>query len=102
MAAEGLLAPLVGHVGDGNFHLLFLLDPDRPDELARAERVNARLIERALAMGGTCTGEHGVGMGKLGSVAAEHGDALAVMAAIKRSLDPGNILNPGKVVRLAG
>jgi D-lactate dehydrogenase (cytochrome) len=100
VAASGLLAPIVGHAGDGNFHLLMLLDPERPEEMARAEAVNKRLVRRAIAMGGTCTGEHGVGHGKIDSVREEHGDAVDVMAAIKRALDPLDILNPGKVVRL--
>ncbi len=102
VAEAGLLAPLVGHVGDGNFHLLFLLDPDDPAALARAEAANARLIDRAIAMGGTCTGEHGIGMGKLRSLAREHPSGVALMRTIKRALDPNNILNPGKVVSLDG
>ncbi len=94
-----LLAPLVGHVGDGNFHLVYVLNPDDPAELAEAERVNARLVQRALSMGGTCTGEHGVGYGKLPFLAQEHGeDTLAVMRAIKQALDPQQLLNPGKLV----
>ncbi len=100
VAEVGLLAPLVGHVGDGNFHLLFLLDPDDPGELARAKAANARLIDRALAMGGTCTGEHGIGFGKIASLEREHATGIDVMRAIKRALDPNNILNPGKVIRL--
>jgi D-lactate dehydrogenase (cytochrome) len=100
LAASGLLAPIVGHVGDGNFHLLMLVDPESEAEMARAKDVNKRLVRRAIAMGGTCTGEHGVGMGKIDSLEEEAGDAVAVMAAIKRALDPGNILNPGKVVRV--
>jgi D-lactate dehydrogenase (cytochrome) len=95
----GLLAPIVGHVGDGNFHCLFLLDPDQPDELARAERVNKRMVRRAIAMGGTCTGEHGVGLGKIDSVGEEAGEAVDVMRAVKRALDPQGILNPGKIFR---
>jgi D-lactate dehydrogenase (cytochrome) len=95
-----LLAPIVGHVGDGNFHLLMLIDPDRPDEMRKAEAVNKRLVRRAIAMGGTCTGEHGVGYGKIDSVAEEHGEAVAVMATLKRALDPQDIMNPGKIVRL--
>ena len=95
-----LLAPLVGHVGDGNFHLLFILDPNDPDEQARAKAVNRRLIERALRLGGTCTGEHGIGMGKIESLEREHADAMPMMRTIKRALDPANILNPGKVLRL--
>ena len=100
VAESGLLAPLVGHVGDGNFHLLFLLEPGDQDELARAKAVNERMIERAIAAGGTCTGEHGVGFGKMASLEREHGGAIEVMRTIKRALDPDNILNPGKVVRL--
>ncbi|NYZ15826.1 FAD-binding protein [Azospirillum sp. RWY-5-1] len=94
----GLLAPILGHVGDGNFHLCYILDPDDPDEMARVRSVNARMIARALAMGGTCTGEHGIGYGKLDELRAEHGDAVDVMAAIKRALDPRALMNPGKVV----
>jgi D-lactate dehydrogenase (cytochrome) len=100
VAEAQLLAPLVGHVGDGNFHLLFLLDPDDPDELARAKAANARLIDRALAMGGTCTGEHGIGFGKIASLEREHPSGIEVMRTIKRALDPHNILNPGKVIRI--
>jgi D-lactate dehydrogenase (cytochrome) len=100
VAEAGLLAPLVGHVGDGNFHLLFLLDPDDPDELARAKAANARLIDRALAVGGTCTGEHGIGFGKIASLEREHASGIELMRTIKRALDPNNILNPGKVINL--
>ena len=99
-AAAGLVAPIVGHVGDGNFHMTFLLDPGDRAAHAAAAGVNARLVERAIAMGGTCTGEHGVGSGKMRYLEAEHGDALALMRTIKRALDPLDILNPGKVVRL--
>jgi D-lactate dehydrogenase (cytochrome) len=99
IAASGLVAPLVGHVGDGNFHLLLLLDPDDKAEAERARAFSNRLVERAIRMDGTCTGEHGVGIGKRKYLAAEHGDdALAVMRAIKRALDPQNILNPGKLL----
>ncbi len=93
-------AVLVGHVGDGNFHLAFILDPDRPDELAEASRLNDRMVQRAIAMDGTCTGEHGVGYGKMDFLIAEHGDAISVMRSIKRALDPDNIMNPGKIVRV--
>jgi D-lactate dehydrogenase (cytochrome) len=93
-----LVAPLVGHAGDGNFHLIFMLDPDDPDELARVAAANHRLVERALGYGGTCSGEHGVGMGKLKYVQREHGDALAVMRDVKRALDPRGLMNPGKLV----
>ena len=94
-----LLAPIVGHVGDGNFHLSLLVDMDDADEVKRAKGLSERLVERALAMDGTCTGEHGVGQGKMKYLLAEHGPAaLAVMASVKRALDPQNILNPGKIV----
>ncbi|MEE8545431.1 MAG: FAD-linked oxidase C-terminal domain-containing protein, partial [Alphaproteobacteria bacterium] len=95
-----LITPLVGHVGDGNFHLVFLLDPDDPEEVAEAERLNERLVMRALAMEGTCTGEHGIGLGKMDFLVAEHGEAVAVMRTIKMALDPDNIMNPGKMVRV--
>jgi D-lactate dehydrogenase (cytochrome) len=91
---------LVGHVGDGNFHLVFMLDPNRPEELAAANQLNARMVARALAMEGTCTGEHGIGYGKMEFLTAEHGEAVSVMRIIKKALDPDNILNPGKVVRI--
>jgi len=97
----GLLSPIAGHVGDGNFHCMPLVDMDDPDEIARAELFIERLVERALAMGGTCTGEHGVGQKKMKYLEAEHGpEALALMRALKRTIDPKNIMNPGKVVPL--
>ena len=92
-----LIATLVGHVGDGNFHLIFVIDPDDPDELAAASEINTRLVHRAQAMGGTCTGEHGVGIGKMSYLQDEHGAALDVMKSIKRALDPDNVMNPGKM-----
>ena len=98
--AAGLVAPIVGHAGDGNFHLSFLIDVTDPAEMAAAEAVNDAVVTRALAMGGTCTGEHGVGSGKMRHLEAEHGAGIAVMRAIKRALDPANIMNPGKVFRL--
>ncbi len=98
IAETDLLAPIVGHVGDGNFHIDFVLDPEDEAELATATAVNERLIARALAMGGTCTGEHGVGYGKKKYLAAEHGEGVAVMRTIKQALDPGNLMNPGKIV----
>ncbi|HZB89987.1 MAG TPA: FAD-linked oxidase C-terminal domain-containing protein [Stellaceae bacterium] len=91
-------AVLVGHVGDGNFHLAFLLDPEKPEELAEATRINDRMVQRAIAMDGTCTGEHGVGYGKIPFLVAEHGEALSVMRTLKQALDPDNIMNPGKIV----
>jgi D-lactate dehydrogenase (cytochrome) len=97
-----ILAPIVGHVGDGNFHLTLLIDMDDADEVKRAKALSERLVERALAMDGTCTGEHGIGQGKMKYLVAEHGAAaLAVMASIKRALDPQNIMNPGKIVALS-
>ena len=98
LSASPLMAPMVGHVGDGNFHLSILLDPNDPAERAEAERISGRIAERALRLGGTVTGEHGVGLGKKGYLRAEHGDALDMMARIKRALDPLDILNPGKIV----
>jgi D-lactate dehydrogenase (cytochrome) len=96
-----ILAPIVGHVGDGNFHLSLLVDMNDADEIARARTLSQRLVERALAMDGTCTGEHGVGQGKMKYLLAEHGEpALAAMRAIKRTLDPLDIMNPGKIVEL--
>jgi D-lactate dehydrogenase (cytochrome) len=89
---------LVGHAGDGNFHVMYLLDPDSPAELREARRLNDRMVARALEMGGTCTGEHGVGYGKMKYLEAEHGTGLDLMRTIKRALDPDNRMNPGKVV----
>jgi D-lactate dehydrogenase (cytochrome) len=89
---------LVGHAGDGNFHLIYLLDPSSASELEAARQLNERLVLRALAMGGTCTGEHGVGYGKMKYLAAEHGAGLEVMRAIKKALDPDDRMNPGKIV----
>jgi D-lactate dehydrogenase (cytochrome) len=91
---------LVGHAGDGNFHLLYVLDPASAEELAVARRLNDRLVHRALALGGTCTGEHGVGYGKMSFLDAEHGTGVEVMRAIKRALDPDNRMNPGKIVHI--
>ena len=100
VARSGLLAPIVGHVGDGNFHLVFVIDPNDPEELARARAVNDRMVLRAIALGGTSTGEHGIGYGKLEFLTAEHGEAVAVMRQVKQALDPMNLMNPGKVVRV--
>jgi D-lactate dehydrogenase (cytochrome) len=91
--------PLLGHIGDGNFHLMFLVDPAKPEETELAKEFNKRLIERALRLEGTCTGEHGVGMGKIGSMRMELGDdVLDLMRDIKKVFDPENLMNPGKVV----
>ena len=91
-------APISGHVGDGNFHLCFVLDPNNPAEFNEAEAINDRLIRRALAMDGTCTGEHGIGMGKRQYLREEHGDGVEVMRALKMAIDPENIMNPGKML----
>ena len=100
LADSTITAPLVGHVGDGNFHLIYLIDPDQPAELAEAKRLNERMVLRALAMDGTCTGEHGIGYGKIDFLTAEHGEAVSVMRALKMALDPQNIMNPGKIFSL--
>jgi D-lactate dehydrogenase (cytochrome) len=96
--ASPLTGTLVGHVGDGNFHILYLVDPDSPEEMSEVRRLNERLVLRALEMGGTCSGEHGVGIGKMPYLAREHGEAVEVMRAIKRALDPQGLLNPGKIL----
>ena len=98
IASSHLVAALVGHVGDGNFHLIFPVNPDDPRDIDEAERLSTRLAERAIEMGGTCSGEHGVGLGKMKFLDREHGDAMEVMRAIKRTLDPDNIMNPGKLL----
>ena len=98
--ASFIPAPIVGHVGDGNFHLTLVLDPNEPKDVAEAERLNNRLVARALALDGTCTGEHGVGYGKVDFLVAEHGEAVSVMRTIKKALDPDNLMNPGKIVRV--
>jgi D-lactate dehydrogenase (cytochrome) len=100
VATSFLPAPIVGHVGDGNFHLTIVLNPNDPREMAEAERLNERLVDRALSLDGTCTGEHGVGCGKIDFLLAEHGEAVSVMRAIKKAIDPDNIMNPGKILRI--
>jgi D-lactate dehydrogenase (cytochrome) len=90
-------APILGHVGDGNFHVVFVIDPARPEEAAEAQRLNTRMVERALSMDGTCTGEHGIGLGKQDWLVRELGDAVDVMRAVKRAIDPDNLFNPGKI-----
>jgi D-lactate dehydrogenase (cytochrome) len=94
-----LPAPIVGHVGDGNFHMCFVLKREDPKEVAEAERLNELLVASALALGGTCTGEHGIGMGKIDCLEQEMGSAIGVMRRIKLALDPDGILNPGKMMR---
>jgi D-lactate dehydrogenase (cytochrome) len=99
IAGSGLVAPIVGHVGDGNFHLTLLVDMEDAEEIKRAKDLLERLVQRALAMEGTCTGEHGVGQGKMQYLLAEHGAAaLQVMRSIKQALDPNGIMNPGKII----
>jgi len=98
---SGLTYFLVGHVGDGNFHMGYLIDPDKPEERELAETLNQQLVRRALALGGTCTGEHGIGLHKMGFLLEETGaGAVAMMRAIKQALDPDNIMNPGKIFSL--
>jgi D-lactate dehydrogenase (cytochrome) len=96
---SGLIGGIVGHVGDGNFHVAFVLDPEDTEAIARAEALNGRLVDDALARGGTSTGEHGIGLGKLAYLEREHGDLLPLMHGIKDLLDPAGIMNPGKVLR---
>ncbi|HYF85395.1 FAD-linked oxidase C-terminal domain-containing protein [Azospirillum sp.] len=100
LAESNMLAPMVGHVGDGNFHLVYVLDPENPAELAEAQRLADKMVTRALEMGGTCTGEHGIGYGKMAFLEQETGEAFNVMGDLKRAFDPDNLLNPGKVVRV--
>ncbi len=97
-ASTSIPAPIAGHVGDGNFHVAFMVDPDSAEEIAEASTLHDRLIRRALAMGGTCTGEHGIGYGKMEYLEIERGDGVDVMQALKQALDPQNIMNPGKIV----
>jgi len=100
VAAHNMPGPIVGHVGDGNYHVLILSDPSDPNELKTAKEIAARMAENALSKGGTVTGEHGIGMGKMELLKQEHGEGVQVMASIKRALDPQNILNPGKIVQM--
>ncbi len=95
---SGLIAPLFGHVGDGNFHLAILVDPSDADEMRKAKTLNESMLAGAIAMGGTCTGEHGIGIGKIPFMYMEHGNAVDVMSAIKKAIDPKNIMNPGKIL----
>jgi D-lactate dehydrogenase (cytochrome) len=96
--SAGVTGAILGHVGDGNYHTIFMVDPADRSEVAQAEAINAEIVRYALALEGTCTGEHGIGLGKLGYLREERGAAVDVMRAIKRTLDPHGILNPGKVV----
>ena len=100
IAASSIPGPILGHVGDGNFHAILMLEENNQDELKTAKELAQRMAERALRLGGTITGEHGVGAGKMPLMPAEHGDAWNVMAEIKRTLDPQNIMNPGKMVQI--
>lgn len=102
IARASMPVALFGHVGDGNFHLVIPVDETHVADLEEAEAINQRVVARALEMGGTCTGEHGVGFGKLDYLDVEHGDAMRVMRALKEALDPHNLLNPGKVIRVRG
>ncbi len=97
LAEAPVPTPLFGHVGDGNFHLVFLIDLDDPQERETVKRINHRLVTRALALDGTCTGEHGIGVGKRGFLVEEHGEAVEVMRTIKQAIDPHNLMNPGKI-----
>ncbi len=99
IAASSIQGPILGHVGDGNFHAILLVHPDRPGDLDEAKRLSHQMVERSLRLGGTCTGEHGIGIGKLDYMTAEHGPGWDVMGELKRALDPKGILNPGKVIR---
>ncbi|MGA9475169.1 MAG: FAD-linked oxidase C-terminal domain-containing protein [Terriglobales bacterium] len=101
LAKASFQATIVGHVGDGNFHVLCVLDPNHPSQMDEGARFSERTVHRALEMGGTCTGEHGIGVGKMKFMRQEHGDALDVMRAIKKALDPDNRMNPGKILEMS-
>jgi len=100
IAAMPFPGTILGHVGDGNFHAELMFDDTNADEVKAVKGFGDRIIERALRLDGTCTGEHGIGLGKMDFMAQEHGDAWGLMGEIKRALDPQNIMNPGKMVRL--
>lgn len=100
LQASSVPATILGHVGDGNFHVIFSIDPNSPEEMAEVEAINAKLIRRALAMEGTCTGEHGIGLGKQAWLVEELGDAVDIMRSLKRALDPKDLFNPGKIFAL--
>lgn len=99
VAIAGFRSPVVGHVGDGNFHMICLINPNDPDEYARAKAASDEVTDLAVSMGGTCTGEHGIGAGKMDFLIREHGEAVDIMRSIKDALDPDGIMNPGKVLR---
>jgi D-lactate dehydrogenase (cytochrome) len=101
LAKVSFQATIVGHVGDGNFHVLCVLDPNEPSQMSEGVRFSERTVQRALEMGGTCTGEHGIGFGKMKFMREEHGHALDVMRAIKKALDPDDRMNPGKLVDMS-
>jgi D-lactate dehydrogenase (cytochrome) len=99
--AAGMMHYIVGHVGDGNFHIAYLVDPNKPEERETAERLNRELVLRAIAMDGTCSGEHGIGLHKMDFLVTEAGaGAIDLMRTVKRALDPKNIMNPGKIFTL--
>ena len=99
LVASKLFGPIIGHVGDGNFHVVLSVDPEDHQMVERMEQFHTRLVERARAMEGTCTGEHGIGMGKIDYLVDELGnEAVGVMATIKKALDPNGIMNPGKII----
>ncbi len=98
---NNIIYSIIGHVGDGNFHVLMMIDPHDAEDIAKAEGVNARMVARAIAMDGTCTGEHGVGLHKMDFLMTEAGvGAIDMMRTIKRALDPKNIMNPVKIFSL--
>ncbi len=97
--AHGRRAAIIGHIGDGNFHVALMIDPGDPADVSDAQELNGELVEWALARGGTCTGEHGIGLGKIGYLEREHGDLLPYLRELKQIFDPNGILNPGKVLR---
>ena len=100
LAASSIPSTILGHVGDGNFHVIFAVDPNAPEEMHAVEAINERIVARALAMDGTCTGEHGIGLGKQQFLLDELGDAVAMMRLIKRAIDPQDLFNPGKIFQL--
>ena len=97
---SSIMAPIAGHAGDGKFHVVYLVDTDSPDELKEAGDMHDKLVARALALGGTCTGEHGIGYGKIDFLNSELGEGVSVMRSIKLALDPNNIMNPGKIINV--